>query len=52
MRETKFGSYMFVHFNAISWHLLEQCVVLPVGNALGTKWDFGDLFDSEPAVSV
>lgn len=35
MCETKFDSYMCVHFNATSWHLLEQCVVLPVGNALG-----------------
>lgn len=34
MCETKFDSYMCVHFNATSWHLLEQCVVLPVGNAL------------------
>lgn len=22
---------MCMHFNAISWHLLEQCVVLPLG---------------------
>lgn len=58
--QTKFGpyEYMYMCLNAIAWHLGHQstfvravcCAV--VGNTLGTKGDFGDLFDSEPAVWV
>lgn len=34
----KLCSYMCMHFNAISWHLLEQCVVLPLGIHLERSW--------------
>lgn len=60
MYQTEIGTYeyMCMCLNAISWHLGHRSTLVravccaAVGNTLGTKKDFGDFFDSEPAVSV